>query len=143
MTCRFCGEPAVAVFRLPGGCVCFPDDREQALCPQHILRATPLAGMELMITLKTILCTKYCLTDGITEHELIEIRDHGEATVKDLGGSNWMIHLRPNEWVHTKEAATERFEQMLAARIKSLEKQISKLQAMAHNGPTFVPTQEE
>lgn len=48
MTCRFCGAAAVAVFALPRGCICYPDDREQALCPQHVIRATPLGGMTLL-----------------------------------------------------------------------------------------------
>jgi hypothetical protein len=29
---------AVALFRTPKGCICFPEDREQALCAQHIIR---------------------------------------------------------------------------------------------------------
>jgi hypothetical protein len=37
----------VAVFELSAGCVCYPVDREQALCMQHIVRATPLGTMEL------------------------------------------------------------------------------------------------
>jgi hypothetical protein len=37
--CRFGdGLPAVARFRTPYGCICYPDDREQNLCGQHILR---------------------------------------------------------------------------------------------------------
>jgi hypothetical protein len=49
--CRFQGPrhnaEAVAVFDMPGGCVCFPEDRKQALCMQHVVKANPLAGMEL------------------------------------------------------------------------------------------------
>lgn len=47
MTCRFCSDGAVAVFTLSDGCICYPDDREQALCWHHAMRATPLGGMEL------------------------------------------------------------------------------------------------
>ena len=47
MQCRFCHHGAVAVFTLSDGCACFPDDREQALCAQHIVRASPLGSMEL------------------------------------------------------------------------------------------------
>ena len=36
--CRHGDGPAVARFRTPNGCVCFPDDREQDLCPQHIVK---------------------------------------------------------------------------------------------------------
>jgi hypothetical protein len=46
--CRFCGTPAVAVYALSDGCMCFPDDREQALCAQHEDRATPLGDMTLL-----------------------------------------------------------------------------------------------
>ena len=51
MTCRFCSAAAVAVFTLSDGCFCFPDDREQALCLQHIVKATPSGTMDL----KTVL----------------------------------------------------------------------------------------
>lgn len=44
--CRFCGKAALATFSLPKGCMCYPDDREQALCPQHIISATPLGEMD-------------------------------------------------------------------------------------------------
>jgi hypothetical protein len=49
--CRFCGSLAAARFRLDRGCVCYPDDRIQDLCMQHVVRATPLGGMELMCVL--------------------------------------------------------------------------------------------
>lgn len=46
-TCRFCWKPAVAVFSMPRGCTCYPDDREQALCMQHVVRANPTGEMIL------------------------------------------------------------------------------------------------
>jgi hypothetical protein len=46
--CRFCSASAIAKYAMDRGCVCFPDDREQALCAQHIIRATPLGSMELL-----------------------------------------------------------------------------------------------
>jgi hypothetical protein len=46
--CRLCDSAAVARFRLPGGCWVYPEDREQDLCCQHIVKATPPAGMELV-----------------------------------------------------------------------------------------------
>ena len=37
--CRFNdGLPAVARFSTPTGCVCYPDDREQDLCGQHVIK---------------------------------------------------------------------------------------------------------
>lgn len=47
--CRFGdSSPAVARFSMDRGCVCFRDDREQALCAQHIINAEPLGSMELI-----------------------------------------------------------------------------------------------
>lgn len=70
MKCRFCTDQAVAVFDLPLGCVCLPCDRVQALCMQHIVRATPLGGIELREDL-TVGCaftawweTKVVLVEG-------------------------------------------------------------------------------
>lgn len=49
--CRFgCPSPSVAVGRytMDAGCLCYPDDREQDLCAQHVLRANPRGSMELV-----------------------------------------------------------------------------------------------
>jgi hypothetical protein len=35
--CRHDGELAFAAVSTPNGCVAFPDDRQQFLCPQHLL----------------------------------------------------------------------------------------------------------
>ena len=45
--CRFCSDPAVAVYTMSQGCLCHPGDREQALCWHHVVRATPLGNMVL------------------------------------------------------------------------------------------------
>jgi hypothetical protein len=45
--CRFCDDEAVAVFDMPRGCVCYPEDRQQSLCMQHIVKANTIGGMEL------------------------------------------------------------------------------------------------
>jgi hypothetical protein len=49
--CRFCGEGSSAVgkYAMPEGCFCYPNDREQALCAQHVIRATPIGAMELVV----------------------------------------------------------------------------------------------
>lgn len=49
--CRFCSDPAVVRVALDEGCACFPDDREQCLCDQHWLKATPLGGMAILAVL--------------------------------------------------------------------------------------------
>jgi hypothetical protein len=46
-TCRFCSQPALALFNLPKGCACYPGDRQQALCAQHVITAEPLGEMTL------------------------------------------------------------------------------------------------
>lgn len=45
--CRFCDDPAVVKVALSDGCFCFPADREQLLCAQHYVGATPLGSMEI------------------------------------------------------------------------------------------------
>lgn len=45
--CRFCDRPAVGVFFLSRGCVCYPRDRLQALCQQHVVRSNPTGSMVL------------------------------------------------------------------------------------------------
>lgn len=38
MVCRFGdGAPALVAVYTPEGCVCFPEDRQQLLCPQHFV----------------------------------------------------------------------------------------------------------
>ena len=49
--CRFCDDPPVAIFDLPGGCTVYPDDREQALCMHHANKANDRAGMSILIDL--------------------------------------------------------------------------------------------
>lgn len=45
--CRFCASEAVAIFDIPEGCACYPDDRVQTLCMQHVVGATPIGAMTL------------------------------------------------------------------------------------------------
>jgi hypothetical protein len=52
MKCIFgCRSPAVAVYILPRGCVCFRDRIVQALCAQHEHKCTPLGRMILVASL--------------------------------------------------------------------------------------------
>jgi hypothetical protein len=46
--CRFGDGPAVGRYRLSRGCIVFPGDREQDLCPHHVLRVSPLGTFELI-----------------------------------------------------------------------------------------------
>ena len=45
--CCLCGDEAVAVFSLPGGCVARPDLTEQPLCLHHAVRSQPRDGIVL------------------------------------------------------------------------------------------------
>lgn len=47
ISCRFCATPAIAQFAMDRGCACYPNDRQQDLCVQHIISAEPLGSMEL------------------------------------------------------------------------------------------------
>jgi hypothetical protein len=47
LQCRFGDGEAVALITLDRGCVAYPDDREQALCLHHLVRAQPLGGLYL------------------------------------------------------------------------------------------------
>lgn len=49
--CRFCGAVGVARVVLDRGCVCYPADREQVLCMQHVVGAAPVGGMVLVAVL--------------------------------------------------------------------------------------------
>jgi len=48
MKCRFCDDEAVAKYTFSNGCVCYPEDREQNLCLQHIVKSNPLGSMVLI-----------------------------------------------------------------------------------------------
>lgn len=45
-TCRLCDDKAVALVAMDAGCVCFPDDRAQWLCAQHLVISEPLGSFE-------------------------------------------------------------------------------------------------
>jgi len=48
MKCRFgCNDPPIVRVRLEAGCVCFPDDKEQLLCAQHLVCMTPLGDWSI------------------------------------------------------------------------------------------------
>ena len=85
----------------------------------------------------TVWCTKYCLTGPITEHELIKESDDGLVTVKWLGSMNGQMYLHQNEWHRNKRDATERFDVMVSAKLRSLRRAIKKFESMEDAGPTF------
>lgn len=52
IACLLCGDPAIAIFHMAGGCYCYPEVTIQPLCPQHIIQAHPLRGMTLLNDLR-------------------------------------------------------------------------------------------
>jgi len=49
--CRFCDEPALAIYEMSHGCGAVDDDRVQALCLQHTMKSTPTGDMTLLVDL--------------------------------------------------------------------------------------------
>lgn len=78
--------------------------------------------------MKTVWCTKYSLTDGVTERELIEI-DGRYAKVKWPGMLNGWNLVGHGDWYPTKEKALARADRMRKDKIKSLRKQIERLES--------------
>ena len=89
--------------------------------------------------MKTVWCTKYCLTGPITEHEVIDDDSmlSGMVTVKWPGGLNGRNYLHANDWHRDKESAMERFNVMVDAKLASLRKSIKKIERLEDSGPTF------
>lgn len=72
--------------------------------------------------------TKYALTLGIQEREVIDV---GHGTVKDI--DTFMpqyFYVEGKGWHKTKESALKRAEEMRESRIKAIEKQIEKLKEL-------------
>lgn len=44
--CRFGCEEVIGIYSIPEGCLCFPDDKEQALCAQHLYKAESSGPIE-------------------------------------------------------------------------------------------------
>lgn len=79
--CRHCGSPAVARFKTPQGCVCFPDDREQDLCMQHIVKDGTIGDGVEMIEDYRMQCPE-CGNRNITKSGFAE---GWELTCRDCG----------------------------------------------------------
>jgi len=77
--------------------------------------------------MNTVWCTKYCTTGPITQHEVIEIEGN-VALVKFKGSLNDKMTLHGENWHRTKESAGERAHQMIHRKLRSLQKQIRKLE---------------
>lgn len=81
--------------------------------------------------MKTVFITKYALTDGILQRDTVgPVDEERYVTVVWPDGLNGVAHFGRNDWYDTRDFAVKRAEQMRQAKIKSLQKQITKLEAM-------------
>lgn len=70
--------------------------------------------------------TRYALSKGIFS---IVAQDCGSGMIEEVG-VRWTTYYRGKDWHRTEEKALARAEEMRVKKIKSLEKQITKLQKM-------------
>lgn len=76
-----------------------------------------------------VFVTKYALTDGIQEREVVDV---GHGTVKDMETKFVAQYYRfeGKGWHRTMESAIKEANRMRDSRIKALEKQIQKLKQL-------------
>lgn len=74
-----------------------------------------------------VFITKYALTRGVLEKELIGGVDAKMITVRWMGGMNGFAYFHKPDWYLTREEAVERAETMRDNKIKQLKAQIEKL----------------
>lgn len=77
--------------------------------------------------------TKYALTSGIKKMTVAQSKWHPSMVSTYMGYAQY-FHTEGKDWHRTEEAAIARAEQMRAAKIASLEKQINKLKAIQFGG---------
>lgn len=82
---------------------------------------------------KTIFITKHCLTAGILELELIEIKGD-MAIVKNSTGLNGRGYFHGKEWHLTLAEAQRHARDTVRAKMESLRKQQVKLEALLTSG---------
>ena len=67
--CVFCSSPAVGKYLTPEGCVCRPDDREQARCQQHVYRGGMNGdGVDLLEIYDLSFYREYLGNDVVEKH---------------------------------------------------------------------------
>jgi hypothetical protein len=75
--------------------------------------------------------TKYCLTDGITEHEVNKCTSRGMVEIsKDSQAFATYLHGEGKEWHRTEKEAIERANEVKIKKLKSLDKQVKKISAI-------------
>jgi hypothetical protein len=80
--------------------------------------------------------SKYALTEGVYA---ARVQDCGDGMVNLLrpdGSSGWgYLHGEGKEWHRTREGAEERAEVLRGNKIKSLKKQIARLEGLSFSSP--------
>lgn len=75
--------------------------------------------------------TKYCLTDGITEHEVVNGYTNNMVTIPKTADSYAMhLHGEGKDWHKSKEAAVRRANVIRIKKLQSLDKQVEKISAI-------------
>lgn len=94
---------------------------------------------------RKVYVTKYALTKGIRECAINERwtdaadeASSGRVCVDWENGFNGVLGLARGEWQPTIEAAQARVSEMVAAKLKSLDKQRAKLERLARDGAKVV-----
>lgn len=75
--------------------------------------------------------TKYCLTDGITEHEVVNGYTADMVTIPKTDDS-YKVHLHGEgkEWHRSRESAVSRANEIKIRKLQSLDKQVKKISAI-------------
>jgi len=74
-----------------------------------------------------IFSTKYCLTQGITEHDVRECGNGMVAVPKTDKSFEYYLHGEGVNWHKTKESAVSRAEEVRVKKLQSLDKTIKKI----------------
>lgn len=75
--------------------------------------------------------TSHALTRGIIDVDAVVVRDdESSRMISYRRGSAYTVYVYGKDWHRTREAAVKRAEEMRLAKIKSLRRQIEKLEKL-------------
>jgi hypothetical protein len=77
---------------------------------------------------RTVWVTKYALTAGVKQHPIVRLEEDGDLWAKLPGSPSYGALIGPKDHHPTREAALARAEEMRAAKIASLKRQIERLE---------------
>lgn len=82
-----------------------------------------------MKRIETVWITKYALTQGILVYHNVDLNEDGTmVSVNRLGHMSLCFHIEGRDWHRTEVAAFARCFKIRDARVKSLEKELDKLE---------------